>query len=111
MTRYFYTCHLSAAFMAKWYGMRYSNRLALNYEHVSGDTVEDWSNQGPYYIHPDSLPLLEPMVGDLIYMETPMKREWIHVERHDLQKDLRGYRIIQRQGRAFIWPEQEQSHE
>src|SRR4051794_7466770 len=61
--RYFYTDPLAAAWMARHFGMRYQ---ALPSHITSYDFIEGSldGGDGPYIIHPDSLHLLEPQIGD-----------------------------------------------
>lgn len=139
MTRYYYTDPLAAAWMARHHGM---NLYLGNLENGDFDAygprrphmlVEDWeyrNNPNTFlepvsrvYIHPDSLRLLEPQVGDkLEYGDCDPKHvltvwsdkdfragahkisESYAVELHD--NGTLG-RIIQRNGVAFHWPEKE----
>src|SRR4051794_27664391 len=66
--RYFYTDPLAAAWMAKHFGMIF---LAGEYEcrHNSDlscyDSWPEPDDPDKFYIYPESLPLLEPQVGDV----------------------------------------------
>lgn len=64
-----------------------------------------------FYVHPDSLPLLEPRVGDVLYTRLSpgavSVEEVQSEERQSVSNYLisRGARIIQRDGRPFFWPD------
>lgn len=124
--RYYYTDPLAAAFMAKHFGVKFSAyplspRVdAFNikpYFDKNGDLCFCLiSQEGKHqlfhdklYIHPDSLHLLEPQVGDLTMYKfieqggcviTPA---WFseHLRKEQVES------IIQRNGIAFMWPEVE----
>ncbi|WP_435008059.1 hypothetical protein P12x_005328 [Tundrisphaera lichenicola] len=126
--RYFYTDPLAAAWMAKHFGMK----LLVDKDDEGGlvdagarfidcdDTFRelwqhDFSYLGKLYVHPDSVGLLEPHVGDLCRMQwldgSISVREW---EASDdltdaaLERDVRVKpEIIQRNGKPFHWPEVE----
>lgn len=72
----------------------------------------DWMAR-EFYIHPDSLNLLEPQPHDIVETEREgLGGKFIAYEYHQLSLDVLGYRlpvkrIIQRNGIAFMWPEQE----
>jgi hypothetical protein len=64
--RFFYTDPLAAAWQAKHFGMyfladRRSRRMTRAVLRIAGST------NGQFYIHPDSLRMLEPQVGDVYY--------------------------------------------
>ncbi|WP_435008031.1 hypothetical protein P12x_005298 [Tundrisphaera lichenicola] len=120
MTRFFYTDPLAAAWMAKHFGMQ------LQYiEHYSDDSwyakichekiVDIAAKYGfdsyelkEIHIHPDSLHLLEPQEGD--YVDLHPNGLLIHngAEFNDaFLKRESNWRIIQRNGIAFHWPESE----
>ncbi len=63
--KYFYTDPLAAAWMAKHFGMLftpYHDDPPLAWE-----PSEDWPYRDRYYIYSDSLRLLEPDVGDIVF--------------------------------------------
>lgn len=91
--------------MCKEFGVKYSNS---NYEDGSfeGFVVPDGSSAGLYQIHPDSLHILEPQVGDLIGCGTYAL--YVHnteIFRH--HSTWTDEKIIQRNDKAFFWPEVE----
>lgn len=118
--RYFYTDPLAATWMAKHYGMRF--------RYNNGDVFQDsgeWFTlpmEMPsylFFIHPDSLHLLEPQVGDVLRKGATDKTRvdlrlvdagvndhefWLTISKKFIE---RGYQIIQRKGLAFMWPETE----
>jgi hypothetical protein len=111
--RYFYTDPLAAAWM-KHYGM------------VFRENDEGWvdplmDKRDRYIICSDSLHLLEPQVGDLLhivrgfcsYYKTVESIStggvWSDGEHWDIatKEPLHDWEIIQRNGIAFMWPEEE----
>lgn len=111
--RYYYTDPLAAAWMIKHHGVHFDNgdnlRSACEAIGIDGENV---SKGGAFYVHPDSMGVFEPREGDVLFprgekgcgiivadsqtmleMAKLMPREW--------------YKIIQRNGKAFIWPEVE----
>lgn len=111
MTRYFYTDPLAAAWMAKHFGMEFTvthNGPGCLGKHPLGETPI-LEHRPPFYIHPDSLPLLGPQVGDLAIL--PADHEHSDATRI-MEDNIRwvaevGAKIIQRDGKAFHWPESE----
>lgn len=82
MKRYYYTDPLAAAWMAKHFGMRFSNEGLYDAKsaYACHINASGWSGGGgpvdiicsdrgryKFYIHPDSLPLLQTKEGDQIY--------------------------------------------
>lgn len=129
MTRYYYTDPLAAAWMAKHFGMQYAT------EHKE-DRLYDWPTEirmplERYVIHPDSLHLLEPMVGDLFVGHNGLMRadETMYPKQGGGWESGVCYRIvdyrnrylpeawgdekkiIQRNGIPFMWPEKETENE
>jgi hypothetical protein len=131
--RYFYTDPLAAAWMELHHDVKTGN---LDDPFFSAWQVTffeaDWRRSGEqppeyrqrYYIHPDSLHLLEPRIGDLIHngccalyymvidewisgfsgnaeVEVERAVDWFSGEHYGL--------IIQRGGKPFMWPESEVS--
>lgn len=84
-TRYFYTDPLAAAWMAKHFGMKLRVDADSNGGYMidagarfidCGDTFRelwerDFSSLGKMYVHPDSLHLLDPQLGDIITVNDP----------------------------------------
>lgn len=137
MAKYFYTDPLAAAWMAKHFGMRFTseNRTTLAWDkefscfYLPDDSRAEQEFNGNHYIHPDSVHLLEPKVGDLfighrdaLYRadETLYPKQggewepgvcWRIVDCHSRYfpsawGDER--KIIQRNGIPFMWPEKEE---
>ena len=127
MTRYFYTDPLAAAWMAKHFGMRFTNG-----EHeVCVTPLVDAEADGIRFVHPDSLHLLELQGGDLVTnTHDPRNAEhrpcsgkvvafinrrtsaYVDVgERHNGKRefceDAAALRVVQRVGKPFHWPERE----
>ena len=112
MSRWFYTDPLAAAWMAKHYGMILGCVQAGILRHV--DEEEILPRRGPFIIHPDSLHLLEPQVGDRLaggylvvdnYPSPKVYQRRLYLASSDIAKGRYG--IIQRNGVPFHWPEQE----
>ena len=124
-TRYFYTDALAAVWMAKHFGMKLLSETDDGLVDAGarfidcGDTFRelwqhDFSYLGKLFVHPESLNLLEPQVVDLLrgdehtlptirFMDVP------DAEQMGAGTALmrRGFKIIQRKGKAFHWPESE----
>jgi hypothetical protein len=123
MSRYFYSDPLAAAWMQVNYQV-VPHPFIVDEEGIIIETVillreANAKQQGGtvrerYYIHSDSLPLLEPRVGDLIYITESKIGTLARI--HDgnlklftgdwLMKPDRVY-IIRRDGKPFFWPESE----
>lgn len=121
MKRAYYTDPLAAAWMAKHHGMLFydpQSPLGRPFS-VCGSGYEanmvfraDYRHDPQYfYIHPDSMALLEPMAGDLMHgleddgyfiLLSPGHNPRPIIEWDD------PCIIIQRNGRAFHWPEWEE---
>lgn len=124
MKRHFYTDPLAAAWMAKHFGMRFVSAFSGKEFDGSvivanaGSPIEAIREQQTYVIHPDSLHLLEPKVGDMVshlglrawridsidgaaYHHPAVGSE--KIDRFTLKSD--SPTIIQRDGKPFFWPE------
>jgi hypothetical protein len=116
MKRYFYTDPLAAAWMAKHFGMRFlrPDGSTVNLSHSS------WERKGhdgmisfvavpepADSIHPDSLHLLEPQVGDICINDDAEYNPGAPFR--DVGNTWEPFHIIQRNGKAFHRPEQEES--
>ena len=146
--RLFYTDALAAAWMLRHHGMMFTVGK------LSGDVIHARCENSAMvishlaifplfkaYIHPDSLPLLQPRVGDAVefdrwfferqrdpeYKDYPYQAHYGRVtpfgrnDRHlgitsagvcwdDTSRDLKftlPFKIIQRDGTPFMWPESE----
>lgn len=124
MSRWYYTDPLAAAWMAKHFGMRFSGAFADGFFEIEARKSplcsmgewfpkgDDFEYYGLYYIHPDSLHLLEPKEGDVVEVasnpsgyfssySSGMFDNQPYSERDEF------FKIIQRNGLPFMWPEQE----
>lgn len=123
---YFYTDPLAAAWMSKHFRMRFRIKSAEEgtfqeaYIEAYANHIH-WSPVGwmgcdqRFYIHPDSLYLLEPRLGDI--GEPVLDSVFGHFDAvrlstaHELAETIsplpKFSRIIQRNGVAFMWPERE----
>ena len=105
--RYFYTAPLAAAWMHRYFDMRLQVLVADN-----PPVFYRWSPKQPdlawqdnrYYLHPDSLHLLEPVDGDEYRNSAGEVETW--ASRLGLTWHPR-YRIVFRDGKPFFWPESE----
>ncbi len=84
--KYYYTCPLKAAYMAKYFGMRYEYRV--DSDNPSCDS--EFQVGDKYFIHPDSLHLLKFREGD---------------EADHLGGGGEYMKILRRDGVQFMWPE------
>ncbi|WP_020472343.1 hypothetical protein [Zavarzinella formosa] len=132
MTRWFYTDPLAAAWMAKHFGMAYAVDGLVDGEsiaaprlfaskHIFEDKIHLHVSDAVgrrYYIHPDSLHLLEPHKHDLVdfvwihpcgesFHEMTLLHTGFESFCEESTCDYDSHRIIQRNGKAFIWPEVE----
>lgn len=119
MSRWYYTDPLAAAWMAKHFdfyiGWYEEERWC---KHSSVEDIVAHPMSAKLYIHPDSLPLLEPKCYDIIeaigmgagcppnyyYMTYENFHSW-NILNPNTPHTL--YKIIQRNGLPFMWPEQE----
>ena len=141
--RYYYDDPLAAAWMAKHFGMLFDfteMRNGYRDDTEDGDyglkpkkawsRIKSWKTLCEigkhakfFYIHPDSLSILEPEMGDLIdgwasrigFVEETGKDLCIDVNGgswecpRESQGRILQYEIIQRNGIAFHWPKMEES--
>ncbi|MFO0906837.1 MAG: hypothetical protein U0835_00455 [Isosphaeraceae bacterium] len=124
--RYFYTDPLAAAWMGKHFGMVFFTpedddyqEEVYGWESVAG--AFDFDGAERVYVHPDSVLLLEPQDGDWLeikdadyHLGSCLTSVWHgHSKALGLPQDhqYRGkeFRIIQRDGKAFMWPESDPS--
>lgn len=127
MTRLFYSDPLEAAYMIKHFRMRIvvkensESGIALSVgENMAQDA--EWRNvcvmetgETKYYIHPDSLGLLEPIPGDVVRVtgrdgrnpQEPIAHLYVGKIQHDsigvvmYPEDIC---VVERAGRPFFWP-------
>lgn len=132
--RYYYDCHLKAAYMEKYFGMKFLGSSRKSYgKRTFLEPVEYIEYKGKYhrvdhesgrqyhlvedelYISPDCLHLLEPQEGDgIVSTQGTLRRVQSNQDNiidetdctvNEAQKIVR--RIIQRSGLAFMWPKVE----
>lgn len=111
--KYFYTDPLAAAWMAKHHEMDFEGLSWMEEEFCFA--LHDPENEpSHYYIHPDSLHLLEPQVDDVIRDDVDHEYQTVWKDEKGLGMDTsKGTAspsgiIIQRNGKAFHWPEVEE---
>lgn len=127
MTRRFYTDPLAAEWMAKHFGMRFRGFYNSHYSDVEilfngadgyfhSGVVDDYDPDSvpsdicgisprQYFIHSESLHLLEPLVGDLLTSGEEIHNSIAVATLSDLERC--GVGVIRRKGIPFMWPEQE----
>jgi hypothetical protein len=122
--RYFYTDPLAAAWMSKHFGMKFNEPYDFAVMIRMYDMSRGKKQDIKYYIHPDSLHLLEPMEGDYVtvfgaprWVRYAMRTENKITVQYDVDGPEQIFsqsevakgipRIIQRSGKAFHWPESE----
>lgn len=126
MTRYFYTDPLAAAWMAKHHGMKFEGGDSYISAIEAAHTM-DVLERIPFYIHPDSVSLLKPKIGDHIYRHHNYYCVLSVAEHKGLQstfafqnqtmpiKTVLGWKhpenthIVLRKHVPFHWPESEDS--
>ncbi len=115
--RYYYTDKLKAAWMAKEYGFRlyYLNRHNEN-NYCDWEYIAERLLETKYYIHEDSIPLLQPQVGDIILDNDNEPRAVCKIKDNLVfwpEEEDYGYcyipsiEIIQRDKKAWFNPEVE----
>lgn len=126
MTKLYYTDPFSASYMAKEFLVRMLGddgeeilwaRIDNTIEWLVCDKQSDDNYPGyvgeRFYIHPDSLHIFEPQVGDVVAWKVnegkPYEEEFIN----RAYKELIDYKIpthiIQRDGKPFFMPESEEA--
>lgn len=109
--RFFYRDPLESAYMAKHYGMRFvDEHSAITYSLKHNDCNPSTSK---YIIHPDSLALLDPQIGDVVEMSLmtwDARKTGSFIPFRVTEKGWEaGHHIIQRGGRPYFWPESEEA--
>lgn len=121
VTRYYYTDPLAAAWMAKHFGMKFTNDVATDSrcaenmgKLLSMAMDEEVTIHARFIIHPDSQHLLEPQQWDVLqaadstavsYYDGFYRKDEGFVF-HD-ESAHKSVKIIQRNGLSFMWPESE----
>lgn len=108
-TRYFYDCPLKATYMAKYFGFNFETSIVDK----SLDILDQIDSVQKFYLHPDSLHLLEAQVGDVFFNKesngvaliSVLAKAMLTSENEEIMKAKNDIKIIQRNGVAFIWPE------
>ncbi len=110
MSRYFYTDPLAAAWMAKHFGMRFKTIQNSLYAERYDEIAEykwrfDLNHIGnKFYIHPDSLHLLEPQLMDMVqgFQNDDIR---LLFPKEKLEEIKKSDKVIQRNHVQFMWPE------
>ena len=129
MKRYFYTDPLAAAWMVKHFGMRFpcNSAKCKGREYSIGGLASycakrlvDQRCQERFYIHPDSLTLLKPQIGDWVKFDdvtagiisdkdNKRKEVVVYFDGYCLVPKWSELEIIQRDEMAFMWPKSEEA--
>lgn len=106
MRRYYYDDPLAAGWQCVRHGMKFENdNPSIGLDWLSGKVLYYGER---YYIHPDSLHLLEPQKDDGIEFESDTEQYlYFWGAGHGLNE---LEKIIQRNGIPFHWPKSEASH-
>lgn len=113
-SKYFYTDPFAAAWMNKKFGMVFQSFTSggEKYTVFEIDEVGKIDTPCKYYIHPDSVKLLEPQVKDLVIVQLegyyPTPTHFHSQEYWQYHPDTKLISIVQRNGIPFMWPEMEQ---
>lgn len=109
----FYTCPIEAAYMAKGFGVEFlvvwhGEETIVGWDNGDGASVFFGDNtDGPFYIHPDSLHIFEPEQGDWsIPCNIFTQGVWRNIYGGD--SEPHEYKTDKRNGKAFIWPKEEE---
>jgi len=111
MSKLYYDCPIKAAYMAKEFGAKTVCPDGLDEPDTMTALINDMADPeiapDKYYIHPDSLYIFEPKVGDVIITKQEDHTYIAHgiENRTDLYSGCSN--IIRRNGNAFIMPETE----
>ncbi len=128
MTNPYYTCPLEAAYMAKYHNFTFGFYDEDTEEFIEMDDLDCWIAESEdterFYLHPDSLSLLEPQDGDAFRILVPQsvgEPIWMygyievdgtsylttdHGYREDVERLMSQYKleIGRRNDRQFFWP-------
>jgi hypothetical protein len=117
-TRYFYSDPLAAAWMSKHFGMRITDANGVA-ESIEDMCTTAWlldESEALWYLHSDSVQLLDPQNGDLVQHrgmigvydacgQIVIVSEAVETHCYNIRTD--DYRIILRDGKPFHWPQSE----
>ena len=116
--RYYYDCAIEVAYMAKHFGMKFCSSEDVHDENDDPlDFIDDvFGEVFDYrkYIAPESLSLLEPKVEDWVITEWGSEDPRVIIPDHkdhwvfDEEFTPRFFKLIQRDGKPFIWPKVEE---
>jgi len=106
--RYYYNCHLKAAYMQKYFAMEFSG---IDFQ--KNISPIKWANKlmvaDKIYIHPNSLYLLEPYYYDLVQISNNIYTEInSSLTMSEILKTKKKIKIIYRRNHSFMWPEYEE---
>lgn len=114
MKKYYYTDPLSAAWMAKHFGVEFIDTSIMNWDKKLWKTRDlvRMRHNGYYYIHPASIAILKPQVRDIWCDVTSCGKIYsdgrVTMDGVDQSLEYSDEPIIQRNGIAFMWPECEE---
>ncbi len=115
--KYYYTCSLQAAYMAKEFGMEFCHIENIG---CIVDPSQEIRVYGKAYIHPDSIKLLEPQKYDVVIVSRSFCADslsYVDGAKGSLQpsillkdlisndeRDIQLVEILQRGGKHFFYP-------
>ena len=117
----YYTCPIVAAYMSKYFGVKYfceDDDEVIDYQEICVyNRNGKWDDPIKAFIHPDSLPIFEPQVMDLVKPKSIYDHDFgtvVDIEGNGLKIfyakssekiSRRVSAIIQRNGMSFFMPE------
>jgi len=120
MKRLYYTDPLAAAWMYKHHGVQLELIMQdVDTGEIAHHALSDYFQSSAlptsteayglrYYIHPESLHLLEPIENDVVILDEMGVSVWHGVTKREYNRlDLKVTSIIQRNNIPFHWPESE----
>lgn len=125
MTRYYYTDPIAAAWMVRHHDLKVTTDvIAGNGKREQkpiplwawGRVIENWAMSAyseRFYISPESESLLEPRIGDLVTVNggqdahIAFHQDFVDALKANYGQFAGPIKIIQRDGKAFHWPQKE----
>ncbi|OJW21214.1 MAG: hypothetical protein BGO49_24690 [Planctomycetales bacterium 71-10] len=107
MKNYFFNNRFVAAYMAEQYGVRYWGDKPGHGAYLPNEEILE---REIVRVHPDSLPLFDPRIGDMVRVAIEGNVfDWLGMMVDD-KEDVERYaaeQVILREGKPFHWPHAE----